>query len=207
LERGKVPEDWWYFPVVARLHKERTGYPTQKPERIMERIIKASSNPGDMVADFFGGAGTTAIAAARLNRRFISSDNQVRALHTSRSRLILEAQNRMNEKEKSPLSDLSVNIQREGSVEKTTYLSLQDVGIDILSNETGKISLPFELLSQVDYWEVDPDYDGRIFKSKYQAARPWRKGDIPSSIMLPKNAEKICLRIVLIDGRQIQQTL
>ena len=53
LKRGKVPEDWWYFPVVARLHNERTGYPTQKPQALLERIIKASSNPGDLVADFF----------------------------------------------------------------------------------------------------------------------------------------------------------
>jgi adenine specific DNA methylase Mod len=82
LERGKVPEDWWYFPVVARLHNERTGYPTQKPESLMERIILASSNPGDWVADFFGGAGTTAAVASRLNRQFISSDTQPRALHT-----------------------------------------------------------------------------------------------------------------------------
>ena len=47
LARGKVPEDWWYFPVVARLHSERSGYPTQKPEALLERIIRASSNPGD----------------------------------------------------------------------------------------------------------------------------------------------------------------
>ncbi len=59
LERGKVPEDWWYFPVVARLHNERTGYPTQKPESLLDRIILASSNPGDIVADFFCGSGTT----------------------------------------------------------------------------------------------------------------------------------------------------
>jgi len=52
LKRGKVPEDWWYFPVVARLHNERTGYPTQKPEALLERIIKASSYEGDLVADF-----------------------------------------------------------------------------------------------------------------------------------------------------------
>ena len=61
LDRGKVPEDWWYFPVVARLHKERTGYPTQKPEALLERIILASSNPGDLVADFFCGSGTAAV--------------------------------------------------------------------------------------------------------------------------------------------------
>jgi len=59
LERGKVPEDWWYFPVVARLHKERSGYPTQKPEALLERIILASSNEGDVVADFFCGSGIT----------------------------------------------------------------------------------------------------------------------------------------------------
>ncbi|MGW8249293.1 MAG: DNA methyltransferase, partial [Anaerolineales bacterium] len=61
LERGKVPEDWWYFPVVARLHNERTGYPTQKPEALLERIVLASSDPGDLVADFFCGSGTTAV--------------------------------------------------------------------------------------------------------------------------------------------------
>ena len=43
LERGKVPEDWWYFPVVARLHSERTGYPTQKPEALLERIFPEES--------------------------------------------------------------------------------------------------------------------------------------------------------------------
>ncbi|RME07457.1 MAG: site-specific DNA-methyltransferase, partial [Anaerolineae bacterium] len=88
LQRGKVPEDWWYFPVVARLHNERTGYPTQKPEALLERIIKASSNPGDLVADFFCGSGTTPVVAARLGRRFIAGDVQWRAIHTTRSRLI-----------------------------------------------------------------------------------------------------------------------
>ena len=46
LERGKVPEDWWYFPVVARLHNERSGYPTQKPEGLLERIIRGLLQPG-----------------------------------------------------------------------------------------------------------------------------------------------------------------
>ena len=88
LERGKVPEDWWYFPVVARLHSERSGYPTQKPEALLERIILASSNPGDWVADFFCGSGTTAVVAAKLRRRYIGTDLSFRAVHTTRSRLI-----------------------------------------------------------------------------------------------------------------------
>ncbi len=74
LERGKVPEDWWYFPVVARLHNERTGYPTQKPEALLQRIILASSNKGDTVADFFCGSGTTSLVAAKNGRKFITSD-------------------------------------------------------------------------------------------------------------------------------------
>ncbi len=68
LARGKVPEDWWYFPVVARIHSERVGYETQKPEALLERIIRASSRPGDLVGDFFAGSGTTGVAAARLGR-------------------------------------------------------------------------------------------------------------------------------------------
>jgi len=71
LERGKVPEDWWYFPVVARLHSERVGYETQKPEALLERIIKASSRPGDLVGDFFAGSGTTGVVATRLGRNVL----------------------------------------------------------------------------------------------------------------------------------------
>ncbi len=74
LDRGKVPEDWWYFPVVARLHSERAGYETQKPEALLARIIKASSRPGDRVGDFFAGAGTTGVVAARLGRDAVLAD-------------------------------------------------------------------------------------------------------------------------------------
>lgn len=71
LARGKVPEDWWYFPVVARKHSERVGYETQKPEALLQRILLASSRPGDLVADFFAGSGTTGVAAARLGRHAV----------------------------------------------------------------------------------------------------------------------------------------
>lgn len=88
LKRGKVPEDWWYFPVVARLHSERTGYPTQKPEALLERIIRASSNPGALVADFFCGSGTTATVAERLERKWIACDQTELAVHTTYRRLL-----------------------------------------------------------------------------------------------------------------------
>ncbi len=69
LEKRKIPETWWpEFSTVGRLKKERTGYPTQKPLALLDRIIKASSNDGDMVLDPFCGCATACIAASRAQR-------------------------------------------------------------------------------------------------------------------------------------------
>ena len=74
-EEGKILEDWWPdISTTGRIVKEITGYATQKPEALLERIIKSSSNPGDLVCDFFGGSGTTAAVAERLGRRWITCD-------------------------------------------------------------------------------------------------------------------------------------
>ncbi len=70
---GKIPEDWWQIPSLTN-QVERTGYPTQKPIALYERIIKASSNPGDMVLDPFCGCATTPIAAERLSRHWVGMD-------------------------------------------------------------------------------------------------------------------------------------
>jgi len=71
---GKIPEDWWFISALNRQEDERVGYPTQKPEALLERIIKASSNEGDLVLDPFCGCGTTVIVASKLNRRWIGID-------------------------------------------------------------------------------------------------------------------------------------
>ncbi len=84
--RGKLPTDVWWHTIVPTSGKERTGYPTQKPLGILRRIITASSNPGDLVLDFFAGSGTTGIAARELGRRFILIDSNQDALRTMRAR-------------------------------------------------------------------------------------------------------------------------
>lgn len=89
LVRGKVPEDWWYFPVVARLHAERTGYPTQKPEALLERIILASCPPGGIVLDPFCGSGTALAVACRTGRQTIGIDQSPLAFWTTYRRLLL----------------------------------------------------------------------------------------------------------------------
>lgn len=74
LKEGGFPKDWWEIPFINSQAKERLDYATQKPEALLERIIKASSNEGDLVCDFFGGSGTTAAVAERLGRRWITCD-------------------------------------------------------------------------------------------------------------------------------------
>jgi site-specific DNA-methyltransferase (adenine-specific) len=85
--RGKLPTDVWWMTIVPTSGRERTGYPTQKPLRLLERIVRASSNPGDLVADFFGGSGTAAVAAARLGRRHLIVDSNPEAIRITRARL------------------------------------------------------------------------------------------------------------------------
>jgi len=87
LARGKAPEDWWYFPVVARIHSERVGYETQKPEALLERIITASSRPGDLAGDFFAGSGTAGVVATRPGRDAILIDRNPVAIEKSLLRL------------------------------------------------------------------------------------------------------------------------
>ncbi len=78
--RGKTPTDTWWHTIVPTNGKEKTGYPTQKPLGILTRIVAASSNPGDLVLDFFAGSGTTGAACLALGRRFVLVDNNPQAL-------------------------------------------------------------------------------------------------------------------------------
>ncbi|OQX29468.1 MAG: hypothetical protein B0D92_03550 [Spirochaeta sp. LUC14_002_19_P3] len=73
-KKGVPIEDYWNIDIINQVSKERLGYPTQKPEALLERIIKASSNEGDVVADFFCGCGTTVAVSEKLNRQYIGID-------------------------------------------------------------------------------------------------------------------------------------
>ena len=88
MEGDIVDSVWSDIPPVNPQASERVNYPTQKPEALLERIIKASSNEGDLVADFFCGSGTTAAVAEKLGRKWIASDLGKFALHTTRKRMI-----------------------------------------------------------------------------------------------------------------------
>jgi site-specific DNA-methyltransferase (adenine-specific) len=85
--RGKTPTDVWWHTIVSPTGKEKTGYATQKPLGILERIVRVHSNPGDTVLDFFAGSGTTGEAAAKHGRNFILVDESPAAIAVMEKRL------------------------------------------------------------------------------------------------------------------------
>ena len=82
-----LPRDWMMINVLPQAHSENVGYNTQKPKELLERIIKASSNEGDIVADFFMGSGTTCVVAKELGRKYIGCDINSRAIEITNDRL------------------------------------------------------------------------------------------------------------------------
>jgi DNA modification methylase len=87
LKGGKPLDSVWEIPTIAATSRERLGYPTQKPEALLERVIRASTNPGDIVLDPFCGSGTAPAVAQRLGRRWIASDRSEAALGITAARL------------------------------------------------------------------------------------------------------------------------
>ncbi len=201
LARGKVPEDWWYFPVVARLHSERTGYPTQKPSALLERILKASSNPGDWVADFFCGSGTLPVGASRLDRRWIASDATSRAVHTTSTRLV--------EGDGGPFSIYGVGQGENRNYEGTADQESRNEGANwhasqAFTHADGTVIYHPKQQLDLDYWEVDPFWDGKVFRSAAQAVRPRRGQPIPDRLVLiiEANERPIYVRWVSVEGKR-----
>ncbi|GMR09681.1 MAG: hypothetical protein BMS9Abin28_0501 [Anaerolineae bacterium] len=168
LARGKVPEDWWYFPVVARLHSERTGYPTQKPEALLERIVLASSSPGDLVADFFCGSGTSIAVARRLGRRWLACDVSPVAINTTRRRLLLEPE----------AGGFSVWVDKASQnhhvLRPRIEFTTQNLDVEARLSDLD--------LDALTAFELDWDFDGRMFRSETQSVRGWQQGRIATRL-------------------------
>jgi DNA modification methylase len=199
LQRGKVPEDWWYFPVVARMHNERTGYPTQKPEALLERIIRASSNPGDLVADFFSGSGTTAVVAGRLARRWIACDPSPLACLTAYRRLLLDQASSPftweTASRASPQPELSLEARARRSNE-SVVCELMGVGTQ------GESNLRFP--EDVVLWEVGEARPDSHFIPRVQSVRGFRSHELALQLELldtPAAGELLTVRAFDTHGR------
>lgn len=86
--RGKLPTDVWWHTIVPTNGKEKTGYPNQKPEGVLRRVLEPSSRPGDRVLDFFAGSGSLGAVAAKMGRRFVMVDDNAEAIAVMRIRLV-----------------------------------------------------------------------------------------------------------------------
>jgi len=198
LDRGKVPEDWWYFPVVARLHNERTGYPTQKPAALLERIILASSNPGDIVADFFCGSGTTPAAAACLGRQFIANDVTWRAIHTTKNRLVSETN--------IPFVYQTFTSGDKQDIERQENIPIKPELAAMVTRKSDVIEIDPILLPSLDFWEVGIYTSDKIFHSVRQATRPLKRKTILPRLTIPEelSGQPIVVRMVLVNEGQTQ---
>lgn len=90
--RGKTPTDVWWHTIVSPTGKEKTGYPTQKPLGVLERIVRVHSHPGDTVLDFFAGSGTTGAAAQKCERDWLLVDESAAAVKVMEKRLGVKAE-------------------------------------------------------------------------------------------------------------------
>jgi len=132
MRQGVVVDDVWNLDKINNSAKEALGYPTQKPITLIERIISASSNEGDLIADFFCGSGTTMAVAEKLGRKWIGSDLGRFAIHTSRKRLI-QVQREMKKEAKDFRAFEILNL---GKYEREQYIS---VDLDLREQEKQQV--------------------------------------------------------------------
>jgi hypothetical protein len=142
------------------------------------------------VADFFCGSGTFPLVAARNERRFIASDRTWRAIHTARNRLAGSAER--------PFTLYRESGRSIPACEGVFSWESGPTSLSLLPNSFQPVDL------QLDYWEIDPDWNGTTFHSAFQACRPIRGGEIPLQIKMPAAAANACIRAITIHGEQIQ---
>ncbi len=169
-------KDVWQIDMVGRTSGERTGYATQKPEALLERIIKSATQEGDICADFFAGSGTLAAAASKLGRRFIIADSGRLAAETASARLIKEGVAFSAFDEKIPKNSglaarvlMSSDGNEDGAV-KDVKISIEKIRLtgDFKrfeeNEEKIKKIVSEDPMSLVLSWSIDFDYDGKVHR-------------------------------------------
>lgn len=182
-------KDVWQLDMVGRTSAERTGYATQKPELLLERILESCSKEEDFCADFFGGSGTLAATAYKMNRNWISCDKgdlsmvnmQKRLLAVGAEFAVYEAEPK--EENKKAVADISFKVHVEDildhSGEKTLILELESYQIKDLKKlsitkdkiEEIRSILNNDPLSLLECWSIDTNYDGEIFRPEISFIR------------------------------------
>jgi DNA modification methylase len=159
---GAPMADVWDIGIIAPIAHERVGYPTQKPEALLRRVIEAASRPGDLVADFFCGSGTTLAVAEKLGRRWIGCDVGSVAVHTAKKRLLA-----------LPGCSAFDLLSPAGTAPVEAAFGEAKV---TATSEAGSITIRLAEAERVDHWAVDWAYDGQVFRSGSHASRTKKGG-------------------------------
>ncbi|MEN6460020.1 MAG: site-specific DNA-methyltransferase [Syntrophomonas sp.] len=203
---GALMQDWWpdINKILSPTAGENLKFPTQKPAALLHRIISTASKPGDLIADFFAGTGTTASVCTKLERKWIICDNSNLAIQTSKYRLtttslpfkVQKIDNNLKEEQDTNKLELLTPV-----IEKyDDYSVLVRIGIKYYSSTAKTKNSLTDFSSYIEYWAVDLGYNG-VFQSDYQIFRENRfKGNISLSIVakLPRQ-ENYCIAVKVYD--------
>jgi DNA modification methylase len=185
-------KDVWPIDMVGRTSGERTGYATQKPEALMNRILESCTKPGDLCVDFFAGSGTLGASAARLGRRFLLCDAEETAVNHMIPRLADLGASFRYRKETRRLDrelgevDFFIELTPSDLAQqeiltirwKDYRVNVEKTGVDEKGKRILRQAMVQDPLSLVAYWSVDVSYDGIIHKSHQIFARKGKKMEV-----------------------------
>lgn len=219
-------KDVWSIDMVGRTSAERTGYATQKPEHLLERIVESCSNPGDMCADFFCGSGTLPAVCERMGRRFLACDSTQLAVETTAGRLCKQrASYRMLAEEGLPLADpdrpqprfeaeVAVELEHMDGGNVLVQVRLENVKERRLSRQLEaedqkhvKDIAKKDPLSLIQFWSIDDNFDGEVFRPSQAFVRT--KGDLPiktEMLLKEKPGRIICVKLSDVMGQVYYHT-
>lgn len=204
--------DVWQIDMVGRTAGERTGYATQKPEQLLCRILESCTKEGDLCADFFGGSGTTAAAAAKLERNWISCDIGKLAVLSAHKRLTLAEvpydlyrMRTLSEKENQLELEYSLQpAEQSDKMELEIRLigfcpeSIEDVPVEERYKKVIRKIIRKDSLQLVDYWCVDSNYDGEVLEADLSLTFCKENGSIPLSCRTICNRQG-CVAVKAVD--------
>lgn len=184
--KGALMQDWWsdINKILSPTAHENLKFPTQKPLALLERIISAASNRGDLIGDFYAGSATIAQACEAAGRFWVTCDNSPIAINTAMKRLIKMPAGpfTLESMEKPPQESARLSLKPVLINEFSSADILLQVGIE--GYEPAQAVKPTALAHLIDFWEIDLNYDGQIFNSDLQLIRTGQRmdSDLPLSI-------------------------
>lgn len=214
-------KDVWQINMVGRTSAERTGYATQKPEQLIERILESCTRDGDVCADFFGGSGTLAAAADRMGRHWISCDIGDLAAVNTHKRLVSvskegyrfytesnRTESRGSLKVKTDLQRLSVSDKEKLTITLLEYElnSLHNIPVEEKYLSVIKKVIREDSLQLIDYWSIDFDYGLNIYHPKLFFCKG-NEGIPLSCEWLADRFQNIAIRCVDIFGNSTFQVI